>query len=216
MEATVSRKRVEKQERKREITRAALELFAERGFEAASVSGIAQAANVSKGTIYLYFDSKEDLFFSAVAAWIDGMVSQTSGTISPNLRPAERLRALVHAMVELFISDQRSVRIAAAVFQVYLCNPRLLSERNVTGQLFQGARDAVTQVLLDGVSQRAFHPDIARNAEKIAINLLAYLDGIGLHHYMSRDYFDLVEQVDFYLDSLIEHLRSPCAKRGDE
>lgn len=138
MEATVSRKRVDKQERKREITRAALELFAERGFEAASVSGIAQAANVSKGTIYLYFDSKEDLFFSAVAVWIDGMVSQTSGAISPDLMPAERLRALVHAMVELFISDQRSVRIAAAVFQVYLCNPRLLSERNVLRQLFRG------------------------------------------------------------------------------
>lgn len=212
----MSPKRIDKDDRRRQIAHAALDLFAERGFESATVSDIARAASVSKGTIYLYFDSKEDLFFSAVAAWVDDMISQTGGVVSRDLEPAERLRKLVHAMVEVFIPDQRSVRIAAAIFQIYLSNPQLLSERNITRQLFQGARKAVVEVLLDGVSRRFFRPEMARDAEKIAINLLAYLDGIALHHYMSRDYFDLVHQVDCYLDVLIEHLRTPCAKRGDE
>jgi len=212
----MSPKRIDKDHRRRQIAHAALDLFAERGFESATVSDIARAASVSKGTIYLYFDSKEDLFFAAVAGWVDGMVSQTGDLVSRDLEPAERLRELVHAMMEVFIPDQRSVRIAAAIFQIYLSNPQLLSERNVTRQLFQGARKVVVDVLLDGVSRRFFRPEIARDAEKIAINLLAYLDGIALHHYMSRDYFDLVDQVDCYLDVLVEHLRTPCAKRGEE
>ena len=47
--------------RKDEVLDAALELFTEKGFAATRVDDIAQKAGISKGTIYLYFDSKEAL-----------------------------------------------------------------------------------------------------------------------------------------------------------
>jgi len=63
------------------LTEAAFELFAERGYAATRLSDVAAACGVSKGTVYLYFDSKERLFEAVVRE-----------KVSPNL---ERVRALV-------------------------------------------------------------------------------------------------------------------------
>lgn len=55
------------QSAKREaILRAATELFAQRGYAGAEMETIGQAAGVAKGTLYLYFKSKEELFLAAV------------------------------------------------------------------------------------------------------------------------------------------------------
>jgi AcrR family transcriptional regulator len=54
------------EDRPREICAAALEVFAERGFAAARLEEIAHRAGVSKGTLYLYFKDKEDLFRAVV------------------------------------------------------------------------------------------------------------------------------------------------------
>ena len=55
-----------KEERPRDIVAAALEVFAERGFAGAKIEEIARRAGVSKGTLYLYFATKEDLFRAVV------------------------------------------------------------------------------------------------------------------------------------------------------
>ena len=54
------------QDRPREICAAALDVFAEKGFAAARLDEIAQRAGVSKGTLYLYFKDKADLFRAVV------------------------------------------------------------------------------------------------------------------------------------------------------
>ena len=56
-----------------ELASAALELFVERGFAATRLEDVARRAGVSKGTLYLYFDSKEDLFKAVVR---EGIVSR--------------------------------------------------------------------------------------------------------------------------------------------
>ena len=49
-----------------EIIAAALASFAERGYAATKLEDVAAAAGISKGTIYLYFPTKEDLFRAVV------------------------------------------------------------------------------------------------------------------------------------------------------
>lgn len=62
-----------------EILSAALDVFAARGFAAAKLDEVAARAGVSKGTLYLYFPSKEELFRSVVR-----------GLLLPNVAAAER------------------------------------------------------------------------------------------------------------------------------
>lgn len=81
-EATAPRWRRRKEARPQEIVDAALEVFSERGFAAARLDDVAARAGVSKGTLYLYFPNKEELFKAVVRA-----------AIIPNIEMAERLLA---------------------------------------------------------------------------------------------------------------------------
>jgi len=54
----------EKDERKQQILKAAASLFAASGFEQISMAEVAQNAGIAKGTVYLYFKTKEDLFLA--------------------------------------------------------------------------------------------------------------------------------------------------------
>lgn len=82
-----------KETRPSELTAAALALFVEKGYAATKLDEIASRAGVSKGTLYLYFDSKEDLFKAVireamVPALLEGeqLVSGFSGDTDSLLR----------------------------------------------------------------------------------------------------------------------------------
>jgi AcrR family transcriptional regulator len=59
-----------KEERPAEITQAALEAFAEKGYAATRVEEVAKRAGVSKGLLYLYFKTKEELFKAVIRSAI--------------------------------------------------------------------------------------------------------------------------------------------------
>lgn len=59
-------RRRRKDARPSELTAAALELFVDKGFAATRLDDVAARAGVSKGTLYLYFDSKEALFKAVI------------------------------------------------------------------------------------------------------------------------------------------------------
>ncbi len=64
-----------------ELATAALELFVERGFSATRLDDVAKRAGVSKGTLYLYFDSKEDLFKAVVREGIVSRIEEAEARI---------------------------------------------------------------------------------------------------------------------------------------
>jgi AcrR family transcriptional regulator len=74
-------------DRPHEICAAALEVFAEKGFAAAKLDEIARRAGVSKGTLYLYFKDKEELFRavvrSAIAPNIEAITSAITALDAP-------------------------------------------------------------------------------------------------------------------------------------
>jgi AcrR family transcriptional regulator len=74
-------------DRPREICAAALEVFAEKGFAAAKLDEIARRAGVSKGTLYLYFEDKQELFRavvkSAIAPNIEAITSDVAALDAP-------------------------------------------------------------------------------------------------------------------------------------
>lgn len=82
-----------KESRPAELLAAALELFVERGFAATRLEDVATRAGVSKGTLYLYYSGKEDLFKAVVRGGIlpaiaraETLVENFSGSASELLR----------------------------------------------------------------------------------------------------------------------------------
>jgi len=79
-ETRISRRQRRKEARPAEIVSAALMLFHTKGYAATKIDDVARAAGVTKGTVYLYFSSKEELFKAAIRE-----------TVLPNL---ERIKAV--------------------------------------------------------------------------------------------------------------------------
>lgn len=71
-----------KQDRPGELLEAALDLFVEKGYAATRVEEVAARAGVSKGTLFLYFPSKEDLFKAVVRASIVEPVAQGAAEVA--------------------------------------------------------------------------------------------------------------------------------------
>jgi AcrR family transcriptional regulator len=85
-----------KDDRPGEILHAALDVFAARGFAAAKLDEVAARAGVSKGTLYLYFPSKEELFRSMVRGLLLPNVAMAERRIAEHKGPAaELLKGLV-------------------------------------------------------------------------------------------------------------------------
>lgn len=79
------------EDRPREICSAALEVFAEKGFAAAKLDEIARRAGVSKGTLYLYFKDKEQLFRAVVRNSIAPNVETIISALASVDRPFEEI-----------------------------------------------------------------------------------------------------------------------------
>lgn len=80
-----------KDARPAEIVSAALEVFAEKGFAAARLDDIAARAGVSKGALYLYFETKQDLFEAVVR---DAVLPDLDAVGQAAANPALTLRQL--------------------------------------------------------------------------------------------------------------------------
>ena len=76
--ALPSKRERRKEARPGELLDAALDLFVEKGFAATRAEEVAARAGVSKGTLFLYFQSKEDLFKAVVRQNISGHIQQLS------------------------------------------------------------------------------------------------------------------------------------------
>ena len=80
------------EERPRQILEAALEVFAERGLSAARLEDIARRAGVSKGTIYLYFPNKEELFREVVRNSVIAYIERAEASLSNQANAEQALR----------------------------------------------------------------------------------------------------------------------------
>lgn len=94
------------------ILEAAVEVFAEEGFAEAKVARIARVAGVATGSVYNYFDSKEDLLHSIFRAmWSDMLEGLSRLASTPDLRGEDRLGLMVDAVFERFSSDANLARV---------------------------------------------------------------------------------------------------------
>ena len=77
------------------ILRAALQVFAARGFHEAKIADIARAAGVADGTIYLYFKNKDDLLISLFEAQLAHINTGLAAVLATATDPMAQLRAAV-------------------------------------------------------------------------------------------------------------------------
>jgi AcrR family transcriptional regulator len=92
----------EKQARKNQILDAARELFFEKGFEGATIEDIAERTELSKGAIYLYFPSKEEIYISLMLEGSTILYQMLKESVSADLPADTLLRRLGHSYLRFY------------------------------------------------------------------------------------------------------------------
>src|SRR5436305_7677815 len=95
----VRRRRMAADERRRAILQAALDVFARRGYHAASIDEIAQAAGISKALIYEHFPSKRDLHVSLLESHVQATFERLAEAAATSAPGEVRRRAGVDAFL---------------------------------------------------------------------------------------------------------------------
>ena len=96
------RREREKQQRRNDIIDAAKHVFFKRGLNATTMDQIAKRAELSKGTLYLYFKSKEELYVSLLEEGITLFSDLMEGAIEREHSPESRIRMLLRAFYAFY------------------------------------------------------------------------------------------------------------------
>jgi TetR/AcrR family transcriptional regulator, cholesterol catabolism regulator len=94
-------------ERRAALVRAAIDVFAEKGYHAARVADVARAAGIAPGTVYNYVGSKEDLLHMVVADHLYGYERIVKQAMENVASPKERLKTLLRATIEAIFSYRK-------------------------------------------------------------------------------------------------------------
>lgn len=99
------RKEREKERRRQQIIVAAKRVFSEKGFNKATMEDIAHEAELSPGTLYLYFKNKEELYASLSLRILQYLHIRVEHVNKEDLPPEEKMDALVEAMYDVYAFD---------------------------------------------------------------------------------------------------------------
>ncbi len=171
-----SRKKPKKgasQEKRERILQAAIRVFAEKGFYATRVSEIAKAAGVADGTIYLYFENKDDVLISIFEDRINKLLEILQGVVEG----PEALEDKIRRIVELQLGLLRGQRDLAEVVTVNLRqSSRLLKQ--YAAPLFNKYLELIAGLIAQGQKEGLLRADVSPRLA--ARSLWGALDGIAL------------------------------------
>jgi AcrR family transcriptional regulator len=144
-----------KQARPRELLDAALALFVEKGFAAARTEEIASRAGVSKGTLYLYFPSKDDLLKALIAEGFSSHIAIGAHETTDDRASHDLLRDVLTAWRSALMEGD-----AGGIFKLVYTEVR-----NFPGladfwsrEVIEPARRLVSRIVVRGIDRGEFRP----------------------------------------------------------
>lgn len=182
------------------ILRAATKLFAHRGFFNAQVADVAREAGIAAGTIYLYFQNKDDLLTSIFERTMRQGIEDARHVLVGVTDPIERLRRLARLHLDRLGRDHD----LAVVFQVELRQSIKFMEHLSSSLLrdyLHAIRDAIADAQAAGVFRRGVSPTFA------AKTLFGALDEMATNWVLSRRRYALAGQADDVVDLFVNGMK---------
>jgi len=177
------RKEREKEQRREEILQAAQIVFFEKGLQTATMDEIAETAELSKGTLYLYYKSKEDLYLAVLLRGLDYLEELFRRALQPRLPAVILIRRLQQAYVEFFRHQRNYFRMLdffeAPQFHKQVSEEMLGQCSQATMKIWQMATNLIARGIRDGELKPDTNPGQAAVMFWLSIN--------GLLQQMDRD-----------------------------
>jgi AcrR family transcriptional regulator len=178
------------------ILAAGLKLFAYEPYQAVTMDRVAETAGVAKGTLYLYFPSKDALYLGILSEGLDTAYRTYQSSADPKLPLVDRMRRAIAVAVEFFDQHRDLLRFFATE------EPRLADARN---RIIENSRargfNFFCSLIEEGVRTGVFAPVDSRLA---TFAIQGSLRSILLYYGPGRPVYELTRELgDLMIKSLI-------------
>ncbi|MDH3351475.1 MAG: TetR/AcrR family transcriptional regulator [Gammaproteobacteria bacterium] len=192
-----------KEKRPQEITEAALAAFAEKGYAATRVDDVARRAGVSKGLLYLYFKTKEELFKAVVRSFVVPRIDELTAIVDASeLSSEEILRGPFYDFVKTLPGSNVSIliRLMIAEGPKY---PDLL--KFYWDNVVSRGLSSLNELLQRGVRSGEFRPSSV--SEQPHLFVAPVLFSIVFKLVFEKQSLDTDRLIETQLDLLISHMK---------
>lgn len=188
--------------RKKNIIDTATKVFAQRGFQEATITEIAKAAKVSEASIYEYFSTKEGLLFSIPAESSHTLFDLMAFHLKLIRGAANKLRAIVF----LFMDSYQTNPDFAAVLMLFLKHNKKFLDTKGHHAIKEGIKQ-ITRVIEEGIETNEFRNDL--NPYLVRSMILGTIEHLVTNWVMTGKPENLTEFVDPMIDSIIQGIEAP-------
>jgi len=185
-------------DRRTQIRKAALRVFARKGYRNTVVEDVAREAGVSKGTIYTYFDRKEELLGAVFRGLMDEMEGRESAILRSDRAPLEKIRRLLHAFIDVLSSHEEDVaRVMLDIWVVSVQDPERFGID--FADLYAQYRRLFRDLLWDAQAQGDVPSDLSAVAPAV---LIGAIEGMLLQWLLDPENVDFPGAADDIIDLL--------------
>jgi AcrR family transcriptional regulator len=183
------------------LAQCAFELFSERGFEAVTIDEIASRAEVTKGSFYSHYRSKQEIIHAACAHYYRTYQRGVHAEIAALTDPLERLRCVIESSVRTCVLDRGNRVFTTEIFTLL---QRDAEAQKGWAQFYDTVREMYVGLVLAAESAGQIQVCEPRRAVDL---MLAAIEGVKMRAAFESQICDPDEQ-RFVVDSLLSILTS--------
>ncbi|MGC9397398.1 MAG: TetR/AcrR family transcriptional regulator [Anaerolineae bacterium] len=192
-----------------QIIEAATTVFAEKGFDRATMDDIADAVGINKATIYLYFDNKDALIL-AIAEQL--FAQELAGLQAVHDLPGTATERLTAYYETLIAEESEVMPVMPILYEFYALGLRREDVRAVITDFIHQLTGLLEAIIQEGIANGEFAPTHARQAARA---LDALLSGTLLHWVYAPEEVDVVAQLRYGVQLIFRGLTT-VHERTDE
>lgn len=162
--------------KKESVLNAAIRLFAEKNYDATTMAEIAKEANVSFGSVSIYFGNKEELFMACIVQPLENLSKTLLDFNTSPTSYREEIQSIILKHFELFSTQKVYLRLLVQVTGQY---ERFSEAFKVVNEHNEKLNTKVAQLIVNGQQANQLAEG---NAEKIAIAYVSLLFGLRLSY----------------------------------
>ncbi len=190
-----------REERREQIIVAAMAVFARLGFHDARMDDIVEESGLSKGALYWYFKSKEDIIAAIMDRFIGREIEGLEAALTLQVPASDKLLQLGG----MFVNEMRSmIDLMPILYEFYAVATRKKAVRRALMRYFQPTRNLLAALIQQGIDSGEFVPV---EADAIAVDLIAFYEGLLLLAVLDPKNIDLQKMGESGISVIVEGLK---------
>jgi AcrR family transcriptional regulator len=196
------------QERRQQIMDAALACFARKGYHKTTMDDIVAESGLSKGTLYWYFRSKDELFFSLVNSVFLAIQQDMDAIFEQPTSASQKLRGMANEFARFY---EEVAQVLNVFFEFWMQGTLNEQLNQLFHSMLSEYRGVIGGVIEEGIQAGEFK---AVDADQLAVAVMAAYDGLWFYKMLMPDEVDLNRVSRTFIEALFSGLTANGGERG--